>query len=152
MGAYDIARIAFEIVTKSQARVLVRINAALELMGLEALVGNRVAFERWRAAVQEQRDSMSPSMTVDYNYKLGTGLAQFGQTRRAQIFLSTALQLAEQHKLNAWYFKVDQAIGKLTENAEALAAESAPAALGNVAALREIEMGLREYALAEAPV
>ena len=152
IGAYDVARIAFEIVTKSQARVLVRINAALELMSLEALVGNRVAFERWRAAVQEQRDSMSPSMAVDYNYKLGTGLAQFGQTKRAQIFLTTALQLAEQHKLNAWYFKIDQAIGKLTEKAEGPAAESAPAILGNLAALREIEMGLREYALAGAPL
>jgi tetratricopeptide (TPR) repeat protein len=95
IGAYDVARIAFEIVAKSPARVLVRINALLELMDLEARLGNRVSFERWRAAVQEQRESMSPSMTVDYNFKLGTGLARFGQSKRAQVFLSTALQLAE---------------------------------------------------------
>ena len=91
MGAYDVARIAFEIVARSQARVLVRINAALELMGLEPGAGNRVAFERWRAVVQGQRDSMSPSMTVDYNYKLGAGLAGFGQTKRAQIFFCHGL-------------------------------------------------------------
>ena len=84
-------------------------------MSLEACVGNRVAFERWRAVVQEQRDSMSPSMTVDYNYKLGLGLARFGQTKRAQIFLTTASQQAEQHKLNAWYFKIEDAIRRLSE-------------------------------------
>ena len=120
ISAYDVARIAFEIVARSQARVF--INAALELMSLEAGAGNRVAFERWRAVVQGQRDSMSPSMTVDYNYKLGAGLAGFGQTKRAQIFFATALQLAEQHKLNAWYFKNEEAIRRLSEAAEQPAA------------------------------
>jgi len=150
IGAYDVARVALEIVARSQARVLVRINAALELMSLEASVGNRVAFERWRAKVQEQRDFMSPSMTVDYNYKLGTGLARFGQLKRAQIFLATALRLAEQHKLNAWYFKIEEAIGTLAETAESPAAPSPASILEDAAPLREIEMGLREYASTEA--
>jgi tetratricopeptide (TPR) repeat protein len=148
IGAYDGARLAFEIVAKSQARVLVRINALLELMSLEACAGNRVAFERWRAAVQEQRECMSPSMTVDYNYKLGTGLAQFGQAKRAHVFLTTALQLAEQHKLNAWYFKIEEAIRKLAEVKEAPAATAPAPSLENNDSLRQIEIGLREYAAA----
>jgi tetratricopeptide (TPR) repeat protein len=150
IGASDVARIGFEIVAHSQARVLVRINAALELMSLEASVGNRVAFERWRAVVQEQRDSMSPSMTVDYNYKLGAGLAQFGQTKRAQIFFATALQQAEQHKLNAWYFKIEEAIRRLSEAAEKPAADLPSPVPGDAARLREIENGLRVYASADA--
>jgi hypothetical protein len=129
----------------------VRINAALELMSLEACAGNRVAFERWRAVVQEQRDSMSPSMTVDYNYKLGAGLARFGQTKRAQIFFATALQLAEQHKLNAWYFKIEDAIRSLNEAAENPATDLPSQLPGDTAQLREIEDGLRVYASADAP-
>jgi tetratricopeptide (TPR) repeat protein len=149
IGALDVARIALEIVSKSQARVLVRVNALLELMNLEACAGNRVAFERWRALVQENRESMSPSMTVDYNYKLGTGLAKFGQTKRAHVFLTTALQLAEQHKLNAWYFKIEAAISKREESRETpTAAVSVP--FENAPSLREIETGLREYAAADA--
>jgi tetratricopeptide (TPR) repeat protein len=148
IGAYSAARIAFEIVAKSPARVLVRANALLELMDLESSVGNRVAFERWRAGVQEYRDCMSPSMTVDYNYKLGIGLARFGQTKRAHVFLTTALQLAEQHKLNAWYFKVEEAIGKLGEEAETPTAAQPASSFDDASPLREIELGLREYAAA----
>jgi tetratricopeptide (TPR) repeat protein len=149
VGAADAARLAFEIVAKSEARVLVRVNALLELMDLESSIGNRVSFERCRAAVQEHRECMSPSMTVDYNFKLGTGLARFGQAKRAQVFLSTALQLAEQHKLNAWYFKIEDAMRKVAEAAEKPAATT-PAATLDCAPLREIETGLREYAAADA--
>src|SRR3954469_976642 len=148
IGAYDVARIAFEIVAHSEARVLVRINAALELMSLEARVGNRVAFERWRAVVQEQRNNMSPSMTVDYNFKLGNGLVLFGQTKRAHLFLTTALQLAEQHKLNAWYFKVEDALRNLAEAKATPAASTAVPALEDATSLRRIEMSLRDYAAA----
>jgi tetratricopeptide (TPR) repeat protein len=150
IGAYDAARIAFEIVAKSQARVLVRANALLELMDLESKGGNRVAFERWRASFQEYRECMSPSMTVDYNFKVGTGLARFGQIKRAEVFLSTALQLAEQHKLNAWYFKIEEAIRKLAETAEMRAATIPVPSPDDAAPLREIEAGLREYAAAGA--
>jgi tetratricopeptide (TPR) repeat protein len=146
IGAHDVARVALEIVAKSQARVLVRANALLELMALESNAGNRVAFERWRAAFNEYRECMSPSMSVDYNYKLGTGLARFGQTQRAEVFLGTALQLAEQHKLNAWYFKAEEALRKLAEPTATLPALS----LDDAAPLREIETGLREYAAAGA--
>jgi len=148
IGAYDASRIAFEIVAKSRARVLVRLNAMLELMSLEALIGNRVAFERWRAVVQEQRNNMSPSMTVDYNFKLGNGLVLFGQTKRAHLFLTTALQLAEQHKLNAWYFKVEDALRNLAEAKATPAASTAVPALEDATSLRRIEMSLRDYAAA----
>ena len=93
---------------------------------------------------------MSPSMTVDYNYKLGAGLARFGQTKRAQIFFATALQLAEQHKLNAWYFKIEDAIRSLSEAAEKPATDLPGPLPGDTAQLREIENGLRVYASADA--
>jgi tetratricopeptide (TPR) repeat protein len=148
--AYEAARLAFQIVASSQARVLVRANALLELMDLEASVGNRVSFERYRAAVEEFQSSMSPTMLVDYNYKLGMGFAQFGQTKRAHASLSTALQLAEEHRLNAWYFKVEQALHTLANRGESTAAPVEASPLSEAPSIREIELGLREYAAAPA--
>ena len=89
-------------------------------------------------------------MTVDYNYKLGAGLARFGQTKRAQIFFATALQHAEQHKLNAWYFKIEDAIRSLSEAAEQPAAALPSPVAADATQLREIEDGLRVYASADA--
>ena len=63
---------------------LVRANAFLELMDLESSVGNRVAFERFRVAAEEHDGRMSPSMAVDYQYKVGIGLGRLGQLRRAR--------------------------------------------------------------------
>ena len=113
IGAFDGARTAFKIVADSNASVLVRINATLELMDLESSVGNRVAFERCRASAEEFRMRMSPSMSVDYSYKVGMGLSRFGQATRARATLKAGLEMAESHKLNAWVFKIEQALQQL---------------------------------------
>jgi hypothetical protein len=56
------------------------------------------------------------------------------------------LELAERHQLNTWYFKLEQALNELTERPQqpvpAVASE-----LSEAPAIREMEMGLREYAL-----
>jgi tetratricopeptide (TPR) repeat protein len=145
IGAIEPARLAFQIVVDSTASVLVRANALLELMDLESLVGNRVAFERCRAAAEQYKERMSPSMLVDYHYKMGVGLGRFGQTSRARVTLTTALELAEHHKLNAWYFKVEQALGRVAEDhGTSLAPEVL--ALSEAPVIREMELGLREFA------
>ena len=92
IGAYGAARTAFEIVIASQASFLVRTNAILELMELESGVDNRVAFERLRAEAESVRERMPPSMTADYLYKVGVGLARFGKVARAREVLSEGLR------------------------------------------------------------
>jgi tetratricopeptide (TPR) repeat protein len=149
IGAYDAARIAFQIVADSTAGVLVRANALLELMNLESVVGNRMAFERCRAEAEGQQNRMSPSMTVDYLYKVGTGLVRFGQRTRARKFFSDALELAETHRLNGWYFKVEEAFQQLEQQPDEAAPPPA-SALSDSPAVRDMERGLREYALASA--
>ena len=105
IGAVDAARVAFETVNTSSAPMMVRANSLLELMDLESGCGNRVAFERSRVAVEAHRARMSPSMSVDYYYKLGVGLGRFEQSIRGRDALTAGLALAESHGLNAWYFK-----------------------------------------------
>jgi tetratricopeptide (TPR) repeat protein len=148
IGAYDAARLAFEIVVKSNTSYLVRTNAMLELMELESSVGNQVAFERRRAQVEDTRDRMPPSMAADFHYKAGVGLARFGRFGRARDLLTAGLKLAEAHELNAWYFRLESALSGL---GACEAREPEPAALAdesrNASVVQEVAVGLREYAL-----
>jgi len=89
---------------------------------------------------------LSPSAATDYQYKLGTGFTRFGQLARARAALVAGLELAERHQLNAWYFRIEHALSGLTERPQqpvpALASE-----LSEAPVIREMELGLREYAL-----
>ncbi len=150
IGAYDAARLAFQIVADSEANLLVRVNAFLELMDLESSVGNRIAFERCRVSAEEYRDRMSPSMSCDYHYKLGRGLARFGKAARARDILSAGLKQAETHRLNAWYFKLEQAIAELSAQPEWQAPSHEVTELSEAPSVNAMMAGLREYAATSA--
>jgi tetratricopeptide (TPR) repeat protein len=146
IGAYEVARVAFGIVISSKTSMLVRLNALLELMDLESGLGNRVAFERCRVGIEQAKGYMSPSMATDYEFKLGTGLARFGQLGRAAEALKRGLALSETHKLNAWYFKVEQALAKLSDAPSDVTPARQPSELSEAPVIREMEVSLREYA------
>jgi tetratricopeptide (TPR) repeat protein len=152
-GAFEAARLAFEIVVDSNASFHVRTNAVLELMDLESSVGNRVAFERRRAQAEEVRDRMMPSLSADYLFKAGVGLARFGRRKRAREFLCGGLSHAEEHRLNVWYFKFENELKALdaleaAETHEAREPEFATPGTTWSPAVDEVAVGLREYALA----
>jgi tetratricopeptide (TPR) repeat protein len=146
IGAYDAARLAFDIVIKSNTSRLVRLNALLELMDLESLVENRVAFERCRNSIEESAEHMSPSMATDYQFKLGTGFARFGQLGRARQALEVGLKLAEAHRLNAWYFKIEEALKALVKREQQSSAPQPVSALSQTQEVHDVMAGLREYA------
>jgi tetratricopeptide (TPR) repeat protein len=146
LGAQEAARLAFQIVVNSNAKLLVRANALLELMDLESSTGNRVAFERCRAAVEEIRNRLSPSMATDYQFKLGTGFARFAQVVRAGDAFRGGLKLAETHRLNAWYFKMEQALDNLaaSQQSEEKAQETPERVQPPL--VDQVMLGLQEYA------
>jgi hypothetical protein len=146
IGAFDAARLAFQLVIESRASLEVRANSTLELMDLESSVGNRVAFERQRAAAETFRSRMSPRMAVDYLFKLGVGLSRFGQVSRGQTFLKSALELAEEHRLNDWYFKIEKAVAELAERKQEESQPRLASELCESPAVRQVELGLRDYA------
>jgi tetratricopeptide (TPR) repeat protein len=150
IGADDAARLAFQIVADSNASVEVRANSFLELMDLESAAGNRVAFERYRGAAEKYRIRMSPRMSVDYYYKLAVGLARFGQAGRARSSFDSGLELAELHRLNDLYFKIEKAIRELAERSHEDSHRQPASELSEASVIREMEVGLREYALATA--
>jgi tetratricopeptide (TPR) repeat protein len=145
IGALDAARVAFQMAANSSAGMQVRANALLELMDLESASGNRVAFERCRAAAEAHRSRMSPSMSVDYHYKLGVGLGRFEQPGRARDALTEGLALAESHGLNAWVFKIEQALAELTDGSQSQPVDRT-SGLSETPVVRQMEEELREYA------
>jgi tetratricopeptide (TPR) repeat protein len=145
IGAHGAARLAFEIVASSNTSFGVRTNAMLELMDLESLSGNRMAFERCKGSIDQSRNNLPPSSATDYYYKLGVGLARFGQKGRAAEALKTAQAMAETHRLNAWYFRIEQALHDLALDSKE-GSRPQPSELSEAPELREMELGLREYA------
>ncbi len=146
LGFYAEARLALDIVVESQTSFLVRANALLELLELASAVGDRLAFERHRTtAARELAVRMPPSMAVDFRYKVGLGLARFGQTARARATWRDALELAESHKLNEWYFRLERLLAHLGDcgTAELAIERASPACPAEVA---EVAAGLKEYA------
>jgi hypothetical protein len=119
-------------------------------MDLESSVGNRVAFERCRGAIGEILDRFSPSMATDYQFKLGSGLARFGQTGRAREALTEGLALAEAHQLNAWYFKIEQALEQLSLHQEQEAQSPEASTPSAAPVVHDVMVGLREYASSNA--
>jgi tetratricopeptide (TPR) repeat protein len=146
IGARDAARLAFEIVSSSNTSFIVRTNALLELMDLESSGGNRMAFQRRRAEVEEGRDRMPPSMVADYYFKAGTGLARFGQTARARELLTTGMGVAEEHHLNAWFFRFERILTGLASGKAPEPHRPQPVAPSWSPAVDEVTIGLREYA------
>jgi tetratricopeptide (TPR) repeat protein len=145
LGHYAEARLAFDIVLDSQTSFIVRANALLELLELESAVGDRLAFERHRVAARELADRMPPSMAVDFRYKVGLGLARFGQTARARAAWQDGLGLAETHKLNEWYFRLERLLTHLHDCGTPGLVIEGPAAT-RPAELAELAAGLQAYA------
>jgi hypothetical protein len=145
LGYCDMARIAFEIVIASNASFIVTANARLELMDLESAVGNRVAFERHRTELRDAAPRMPPSMTIDYRYKAGIGLARFGQHARAREAWADGMRLAEAHRLNEWYFRLERMAANLDDCTAAPLPQLAPAA-APPAAIADMAAGLQAYA------
>jgi tetratricopeptide (TPR) repeat protein len=147
IGALDAARVAFQTAANSNASTLVRANSLVELMDLESASGNRVAFERCRVAAEAHHSRMSPSMLVDYHYKLGIGLGRFEQAGRARDALTAGLALAETHGLNDLYFKIERA---LTTRPQHQPVDERASSLSEAPTVRQMEVELREYAASAA--
>jgi tetratricopeptide (TPR) repeat protein len=148
LGEYTVARLALEIVLKSEASFLIRANALVEMMGVESALGNRVSFERRRQEAATLAGRMPPSMSIDYRFKEGVGLTRFGQLARGRALLVEAHELAEEHALNEWYFKIDRVLASLDNCRPVELEPAAPADEAYAPVIAEMAIGLREYSLA----
>ena len=113
LGHYSAAKDAFLKVLETGPEPRLRVNTELELLELSAHVQDRLSFERWRRELEREYAGLPPAEKVDFEIKLGWGLATFGSEAEAKARLNRALTLAEAGKLNQRVFEAEQMLNSL---------------------------------------
>jgi tetratricopeptide (TPR) repeat protein len=120
-----------------------RTNAMVELMHCASFRRDRVGFERWREQSLELLEETLPNVRADYYFKVGIGLARFGNYTKAETQLQQALEIASAHGLHELVFRIERIKSGLRE-CEALEQVESHAAEPLVwsEALREVSASL----------
>ncbi len=133
LGHYTAAKQALLRAVESRASTELQARFTVELMHLSALMQDRVSFERWRRDSDERCETLPPDEQVEFEVKLGYGLAVFGQKAEGETHLERAIAVAEQHSLGEPVFRAEALLRELREcrqqslPATALPAEGQPA-------------------------
>ncbi len=102
IGAGDIAQLLLQHVAAHASDRLLRGSAELELMELASLDGNRVGFERLRAALDRSLWRWPAAMQADFHYRSGLGFSRFAQLGRAGRSWAEGRAVADRHGLEEW--------------------------------------------------
>jgi len=90
-------------------------NATIELMNCASFRRDRVGFERWRGRVLDHFEAAVPNIRVDYHFKVGIGLARFGNFEKAEAQMQQALEIASAHELHEFVFRIERIKSGLRE-------------------------------------
>ena len=101
-------RALLEVVHRGHAMQDVVENAMIELMHCASYRGDRLSFERWRAACERQTGNMPPSILADFYLKGGIGQARFGRFLQAERLMDAALEVAERADSNELLFRIER--------------------------------------------
>jgi hypothetical protein len=85
-------------------------------------------------------------MAIDFQYKAGIGLARFGQVARAREAWVDGMRMAEAHRLNEWYFRLERMCADLDDCAVAQVRPLQPEPAAPPAAISDMAAGLQAYA------
>ncbi len=144
LGEFQAARDALQSVVGKSDVFGSRMNAVIELIGVTSATGDQLGFHRMTRLAEDRKDDMPPSMLVDYHYQSGIGHARFGHIDQAGRLLERGRDLAEEHGLNEWYFRVDKVLSHLGLCPEM----EQPGSWIENGKLDEVTEGLRDLALA----
>ena len=75
-------------------------------------------------------------------------MARFGRVEQGREFLTAALELAQTHSLNTWFFRVERILEGLDACAETEAAPVSGKSTLDKSSLGDVTSGLRELATA----
>ena len=149
LGFTDAARDGNLILYATAREASVRQTAGCNLMRLASIDRQEVVFEQYRRALGSEM--MSSEISAGYFVLVGEGFRQFGRVAAARSAFLRAVELAEQHQLNAWLMRADAGLASagrpVVEPTDAAAADietAAPAVHFVAQAVRR----LREQALA----
>jgi len=90
-------------------------NAKIELMHCASFRRDRVGFERWRERALDHFEDTLPNIRADYHFKVGIGLARFGNFGKAETQMQQALEIASAHGLHELVFRIERIKNGLRE-------------------------------------
>jgi len=139
-------RALLEVVRKGSGMQDVVSNATVELMHCASFRGDRVGFERWRAACEARRSGMPPNILADFYLKAGIGQARFGRFRAATTLLDKAVEVAQDAGMHELVFRSERIRDGLRDcqvgHCSVLTAAAEPAE--SCASVREISASLAQ--------
>lgn len=113
LGHHTAAKDAYELILDGDIPMGMRITTILELLGVASAMDDRVSFERRRREIGELGVELPPDPLVDFEIKLGVGLAAFGQLRAGRGYLKRAIRHAEEYNLNEYLFRAEALLDNL---------------------------------------
>jgi tetratricopeptide (TPR) repeat protein len=111
LGVRSAARDAYLILAATAQEQYSRWLATLNLMEVAADDGDEVLFERYRRSVDVSR--LPPNLAIQYWLDGGKGLERLGHLPEARVFLERAIAFAEEHSLNQYVFRAEEALREL---------------------------------------
>ena len=90
-------------------------NAKIELMHCASYRRDRVGFERWRERALDHFEEALPNIRADFHFKVGIGLARFGNYAKAETQMQQALEIATAHGLHEFVFRIERIKNGLRE-------------------------------------
>jgi len=90
-------------------------NATIELMNCASFRRDRVGFERWRERALDHLEQALPNVRADFHFKVGIGLARFGNYVKSQAQMQQALEIASAHGLHEFVFRIERIKNGLRE-------------------------------------
>jgi tetratricopeptide (TPR) repeat protein len=90
-------------------------NAKIELMHCASFRRDRVGFERWRERCLDHFEEALPNIRADFHFKVGIGLARFGNYVKAQAQMQQAIEIASAHELHEFVFRIERIKNGLRE-------------------------------------
>jgi hypothetical protein len=130
-----------EVVRRERTGTL-RTNALIELMHCASFRRDRVSFERMREDCLTTLDAMPPIVRADYYFKVGVGLARFGNFVKAESNARHALEIASAHALHEVVFRIERIVDGL-RSCEAPEEQRSPTEpIVQTDALREVRTSL----------
>ncbi len=148
LGYHAAAERAFTLVLASDPPLQIRVRTALEMIELSSVIVDRISFERWRNEVGNHLDSLPPDDQVDFEFKVGTGLSQFGTHAKAEQHLIRGIELAERYGLGERLFRIEDALACVRERRACVVASAEPPA--SEIALPELHTTIQELHALEA--
>ena len=111
LGVYSAARDAYLVLSATAQEEYVRWAADLNLMDIAARTHAETLFELYRSRLVGEQ--LPPFLATAFEFHLGTGYQQFGNTARARVHLERAVAQAERHGLSQFLFDAEAALSTL---------------------------------------